>query len=233
MIAGDAPAGALPASALFRFAVASGITVALSGVSGTGSVGSLSPAFSLGATGVAATGSPGSLSPALSLGLTGLNATGSPGSLSPGGTFTASGVAAIGSVGDLIAIASIPLTGVGGTGSVGSMSPTMETFVALTGVSASGAIGNLNAAITLALTGVTGAGSPGSLMPVGSFGITIDSPRILTPHLGVAVATSLRIEASGGYKSSDGSAGISTTITTGSLAGKTITVKDGLIVDFS
>jgi len=35
------------------------------------------------------------------------------------------------------------------------------------------------------------------------------------------------------FKSGDGSSGISTTITTASLVGKTITVKDGIIVDFS
>ena len=37
----------------------------------------------------------------------------------------------------------------------------------------------------------------------------------------------------GTYSSSDGSAGITTTVTTGSLVGKTITIKDGLITDFS
>jgi hypothetical protein len=36
-----------------------------------------------------------------------------------------------------------------------------------------------------------------------------------------------------GYKSSDGSAGITTTITTASLVGKTITIKNGLITGFS
>ena len=35
------------------------------------------------------------------------------------------------------------------------------------------------------------------------------------------------------YNSSDGSVGISTTVTTASLVGKTITIKDGLIVGFS
>ncbi len=36
-----------------------------------------------------------------------------------------------------------------------------------------------------------------------------------------------------GYQSSDGSAGLSTTITTTSLTGKTITVKNGLITGFA
>ncbi len=34
------------------------------------------------------------------------------------------------------------------------------------------------------------------------------------------------------YQSSDGSNGITTTVTTASLVGKTITIKDGLIVGF-
>ena len=37
----------------------------------------------------------------------------------------------------------------------------------------------------------------------------------------------------GGYKSSDGSVGYTGTVTTASLVGKTITIKDGLIVSFS
>ena len=41
------------------------------------------------------------------------------------------------------------------------------------------------------------------------------------------------IQFNGGTKSSDGSAGISTTITTASLVGKTITIKNGLIVGFA
>ena len=37
----------------------------------------------------------------------------------------------------------------------------------------------------------------------------------------------------GGYKSSDGSVGYTGTVTTASLVGKTITIKDGLIVSFA
>lgn len=41
------------------------------------------------------------------------------------------------------------------------------------------------------------------------------------------------IQASGGYKAADTSAGISTTITTSTLVGKTITVKNGIITAFA
>lgn len=43
----------------------------------------------------------------------------------------------------------------------------------------------------------------------------------------------LKASSVGGYKSSDGSAGFTGTVTTGSLVGKTITIKDGLITGFA
>jgi hypothetical protein len=49
----------------------------------------------------------------------------------------------------------------------------------------------------------------------------------------VTYTGTLRPTTAGGYLSSDSSPGISTTITTGSLVGKTITVKDGLITGFA
>jgi hypothetical protein len=43
----------------------------------------------------------------------------------------------------------------------------------------------------------------------------------------------VRVNNAGGYISGDGSSGITTTITTGSLVGKTITIKDGIITNFA
>ena len=60
----------------------------------------------------------------------------------------------------------------------------------------------------------------------------LTNPSMTTPTLGVATATSIKPAASG-YLSSDNSSGISTTITTDSLVGKTITVKDGIITGFA
>jgi hypothetical protein len=64
-----------------------------------------------------------------------------------------------------------------------------------------------------------------------------------TNEFGIAIGTStnylkydptngLRIRGTS-YSSSDGSAGISTTVTTASLVGNTITIKDGLITGFA
>lgn len=47
------------------------------------------------------------------------------------------------------------------------------------------------------------------------------------------VALTPTVKGLGGFQSSDGSAGINTTVTTASLIGKTITIKNGLITDFS
>jgi len=46
-------------------------------------------------------------------------------------------------------------------------------------------------------------------------------------------ASTVKATAAGGYISSDNSTGITTTITTASLVGKTITIKDGLITSFA
>ena len=64
---------------------------------------------------------------------------------------------------------------------------------------------------------------------------TGDFVRKSAPQLTGAVTYTgtLRPTTAGGYLSSDSSAGISTTITTGSLVGKTITIKDGLITGFA
>lgn len=50
---------------------------------------------------------------------------------------------------------------------------------------------------------------------------------------GFYVGGQIRTTVAGGYLSSDSSAGITTTITSASLTGKTITVKDGLITGFA
>lgn len=51
--------------------------------------------------------------------------------------------------------------------------------------------------------------------------------------LGAMQMTTVRAMNAGGFISSDGSAGITTTVTTASLVGKTITIKDGIITGFA
>ena len=69
--------------------------------------------------------------------------------------------------------------------------------------------------------------------------VRANTPTLVTPVLGAATGTSIIVSGTiqsttaNKFLSSDSSPGITTTITTGSLVGKTITVKDGLITGFS
>jgi CheY-like chemotaxis protein len=60
--------------------------------------------------------------------------------------------------------------------------------------------------------------------------LTLDGDLTLT---GANIADTWRVSTAGGYKSSDGSSGYTGTVTTASLSGKTITIKDGLITAFA
>lgn len=163
-------------------APSSNVSVALSGVTGTGStgtltpsdsapltattstgsVGTVTPALSVAVVGVSGTGSVGTLIPALSIGLTGSTGTGSAGTLAPATVVSLSGVTGTGSVGSVSAASpgSAALTGVTGTGSVGTVLP--SSVVAQTGISATGSAGTVGPANTDGATGNTGTGSAGT-----------------------------------------------------------------------
>lgn len=162
------------------------VSVALTGVSGTGAVGTLVDSISYALTGNAATGSLGNVGDAISYALTGNQATGAVGTLGraitygltgvagsgavgsvssgTGGSAALTGVSGTGSVGTVVSSVSYALTGVAGTGSVGSVSRSQ----ALTGVNATGAVGTPVSAISVALTGVLGSGSVGSVQDAGN-----------------------------------------------------------------
>jgi hypothetical protein len=72
----------------------------------------------------------------------------------------------------------------------------------------------------------------------------LNTPTLVTPVIGTATGTSLgltgalsagtvKATTAAGYKSSDGSAGYTGTVTTLSLVGKTMTFKDGIITNFA
>ena len=54
-----------------------------------------------------------------------------------------------------------------------------------------------------------------------------------TALAGTLTATTVKVTSSAGYISSDGSTGITTTVTTASPVGKTLTIKDGIITGFA
>ena len=51
--------------------------------------------------------------------------------------------------------------------------------------------------------------------------------------MGALTATTVKVTSAGGYISSDGSTGYTGTVTTASLVGKTLTIKDGIITGFA
>lgn len=164
--------------------------VALTGVTGTGSVGSVSPAFSIALSGVTGTGSVGTVVPSasFSVALTGVTGTGSVGSVAKVFTIPLTAVSATGSVGTVSSTSvqsvaltgnnatgsvgsvsvtfSIPLTGTTGTGSVGSVASSSVQSVALTGVTGTGSVGSLGKTFSVALSGVTGSGTVGVVTPL-------------------------------------------------------------------
>lgn len=226
-------------------AIPSETSVALTGVSGTGGVGTLVPGFALAASSVVGTGAAGSLSPSSSLELTGISGTGSLGALAPssligltgvGGSgfpgdvnpaFSASleGLEAIGETGLLDVSFALPLGGVEGIGFVGDLTISSgDITLALTGVEGTGELGTLIPGITKPLIGLFAVGRVGTLYPGGAiFGCTIDSPIILTPQI---LGGTIQPDA-GGYFSNLGNAGITMDVT---ISGTTLHFEDGILV---
>jgi hypothetical protein len=151
----------------FRLPANPDVTIALTGVGATGSVGLLGVALAVGLTAAGATGAVGSVTVESSVALSNVAATGAAGSVTPSTTVELSGVSGTGSVGTVTTGADVTaaLTGVGGTGSVGSVTP--SSTVPLTGVAGTGAVGTVTGGndVTAALTGVAGTSAVGSVTP--------------------------------------------------------------------
>lgn len=132
------------------------VTVALTGVFGTGSAGSLAVAFGLAPTGVEGTGAVGSVALSISASLSGNAGTGAVGSVSLANSLALIGAGGTGSVGAVAPLSALPLPGSTATGSVGSIAPSFG--LTLTGNEATGAVGTISVAaaadVTAALSGV-------------------------------------------------------------------------------
>jgi len=152
-----------------------GVSVALTGISATGSVGSVVARTSHALTGISGTGSVGSVSSKISHALTGISGTGSLGTLTPtsGNTVALTGIQGTGSVGSVTARTSHALTGISGTGSVGTITPSTNKNVALTGISGTGSVGTLGKSVSHALTGNQATGALGTLTPSTAGPVTI------------------------------------------------------------
>jgi hypothetical protein len=167
---------------------ATAITLALTGVSATSAVGSVTPSFTIPTTGAAATGAVGTLTPSSAVGLTGNGSTSAAGTVVPAFSLSItgdaagsavgsavvsfalalSGAASSSSVGNLAAVTG--LTGNSGTGSAGSTGP--QFAIGLTGAAASSAVGSMLTVSSAALTGDGATGSVGTLGPGMSFALT-------------------------------------------------------------
>lgn len=151
----------------------SGLTLALTGVSSTTSVGTLAPALSKALTGNASTAAVGTVAPGTSKALTGNAATPAIGSLSPSRTLALTGNAATGAAGTVTVSGSnitLALTGVAATSAVGTLA--IGSAIPLTGVSASSAVGSVAPAFSLALTGAAATAAVGTVGPGTSKGLT-------------------------------------------------------------
>lgn len=190
------------------------VTVALSGVSATGSPGTVVSAVAPALTAVQATGSPGTAVSAVSYGLTADTATGSVGTVTASGATSAAltGVSATGSTGTLAPAISYALTGVAATGSVGTVAAAAS--YAATGVLGTGTPGTVTSSIAYAATGTTGTGSVGNLGASGSGGASLTGVSA-TGSAGTVVAAISRaltgVSASGAVGTVTGSTGADVT----------------------
>lgn len=196
-------------SSVAVFAIKSAATgsIALTGVSGTGSVGSVSPSTSKALTGNAGTAAVGSVVPTVSKALTGNSATGGIGSVSPSTQKALTGNAATGAVGTLTPTTSLLISGVSGTGGVGNVGVSIS--IPFTGVEATGQVGNVTAPGGQTITGVSGAGQVGNLSPA------VDLP--LTGISGTAAAGNVAPELAKGISGNFstgavGSVGVAVTV---------------------
>lgn len=209
---------------------ATGITVGLTGVTSTGSVGIVTPTVAPNPTGVSATGSVGTvgvnIAPAT---LAGQSGTGSVGTVSPSVAPPVAGVSSSGSVGNVTVSvttgaldpttgtgsvgqvsAGVPVTGVSATGSVGSLGQTFVT-VPLVGVAATGSVTTVSAALSAALNGVLATGSVGSV----TAGVSAALAGVLANGtISVPAATNVDVGLSG--VTGTGSVGIVTASSSGS-----------------
>ncbi len=169
-------------------AVGANVSVALTGVSGTGAVGSVAfggsvvalvgvgaaagsgtvaPGTTVAITGVSAAGAVGSVATPGGGVLVGVSATGDVGTVTPSVSRSVSGVGSAGAAGAVAPVVAVGLTGVAATGAAGSVS-VGTVVVAISGNQATGAAGSLSVVVLRALVGVQATGAAGLVAPLGT-----------------------------------------------------------------
>lgn len=150
------------------------VTVALTGVGATGSVGSVTPSMSIALTGNAGTSAAGTIAPSTTRALTGAAGTGSPGSLTSSTALGLTGSNATGAAGTVTLSTDRAITGNAGTTAAGTIAPSIT--IGTTGVAGTGGVGTVSAQsggnVTVALTGAAGTAGVGSIAPATSAALT-------------------------------------------------------------
>lgn len=192
------------------FGVAGGspdVTLALSGVAATASVGTAVPNSTAALTGAAGASAVGTAAPSITIGLTGTPATGAVGNVTAPGNVTValSGIGVTGSAGTIAPAFSIAASGAAATASVGSTGPTIlailsghavtgsagivvpNSIVALSGASCTAAVGTVTfvtgSAVTVALSGVSATCAVGLLGAAGGLPTTPAPPSSKTLNI--------------------------------------------------
>ena len=149
--------------------MAAAITIALTGVLSTGSVGNVgvSTDYQRAITGVQSTSAVGSVTQSRTVALTGVSGTSAVGSVSPGGDVIeaitgVSSTSAVGSVG-VTKSGSAPLTGNAATSAVGTVTASASASQPITGTVSTSAVGSVSPQTAKALTGNAGTSAVGSV----------------------------------------------------------------------
>ena len=133
----------------------------ISGIAGTGAIGTETPEASIDETGVAGTGNVGDASVLGLIGVSGIGGTGAVGVESFELRIAETGVAGTGAIGTEVPEASITETGVAGTGAIGT--ETLEASITESGVAGTGNTGTEVVEASITESGVAGTGAIGSV----------------------------------------------------------------------
>jgi hypothetical protein len=138
------------------------VSLTATGIQSTGSIGTTEQQLDTTATGVSSTGSIGTVEVKLDTSISGVSATGSVGSPEQQLDTTLTGVSATGSIGDVEEQPTEALESVSATGSIGTVTPKAEVSLTATGVSATGLVGDVEEQPTEDLESVSATGSIGT-----------------------------------------------------------------------
>jgi hypothetical protein len=190
---------------------------------GTGSVGTVSPANSVPLTEVAGTGAAGTVTATLPLALTEAAGTGAVGTVAPATAPALTAAQATGAVGTVAPANSVPLTEVAGTGAVGTVSASSGFTIALTGVSATGSVGSVGEGDAEALTAVSATGS------LGAVSVAVDMPLTAAQATGSVGSVSPNTAPALAGVAATGAAGSVVPNTTVALTGVAATGSVGIV----